>query len=222
MRSIGVVPVVLFLLTSGSVSGAVLWIPDQVGHPGDTVLAAISFSAENQAISGLQFDLEWDQPLDLQAATGSQVGASSKILYSSSPAPRVLRFLIIGMNHGILADGEVLKAFIALSPAAGPGVAQVRLTNVTATDPDGQAVPIRANSADIQIQDGDSIQPFLSQAVLNSASLLSGSVSPGEIVTMFGAFGANASNSSLALLFDGVQAPVLYAGPSQVNAVVPF
>jgi uncharacterized protein (TIGR03437 family) len=54
--------------------------------------------------------------------------------------------------------------------------------------------------------------------VLNAASLVAGPVSPGEIVTLLG----NLPNTQPLVLFNGIPAPVLYAGLNQVNAIVPF
>jgi uncharacterized protein (TIGR03437 family) len=77
--------------------------------------------------------------------------------------------------------------------------------------------------------------PIIS-SVVNSASYLEGAVSPGELVTIFG---ANLGPSSEAqgtvnggvvsdtingtqVLFGSVAAPLLFASSSQINAVVPF
>ncbi len=76
-----------------------------------------------------------------------------------------------------------------------------------------------------------------SLSIVNAASLVSGPVSPGEIVTIFGAGigpasamnGAFDSNNMLPtdlggaeVLFDGVAAPLLYAQPGQINAQAPY
>jgi uncharacterized protein (TIGR03437 family) len=74
-------------------------------------------------------------------------------------------------------------------------------------------------------------------AVVNAASFLEGAVSPGELVTIFGAnLGPTAETGaqldaegristtagSTSVLFDGVAAPLLYSSSSQINAIVPF
>jgi len=73
-------------------------------------------------------------------------------------------------------------------------------------------------------------------AVVNSASYLSGAVSPGELITIFGANLGPASDEQGALdgdfvtdtventkvLIGGIASPLLYASPGQINAVVPF
>jgi len=81
-------------------------------------------------------------------------------------------------------------------------------------------------------------QPVVTAAgVANAASLASGAVAPGEIVSLFGtklgpAAGAGpqltnpllVSNAvaGVHVLFDGAPAPLIYVSESQVNAVVPF
>ena len=87
-----------------------------------------------------------------------------------------------------------------------------------ATDPSAQAVAATETDGSIAVQgDAASALPLQAWGVLNGASLLPGPVAPGEIVTLFGAAIGPAS-----VLFDGVPAPILYSGPSQINLVVPF
>jgi uncharacterized protein (TIGR03437 family) len=80
--------------------------------------------------------------------------------------------------------------------------------------------------------------PYVEPAcVVNAASYQTGPVAPGEIVSIFGqvlgpAGGAGAvldsqgriaqSLAGVGVTFDGTPAPLLYAGPNQVNAIVPF
>jgi uncharacterized protein (TIGR03437 family) len=75
------------------------------------------------------------------------------------------------------------------------------------------------------------------EGVANGATLRTGAVAPGEIVTIFGAGFGPAAGAGLALdssgrvatqlggtkvLFDGIAAPILFANNSQVNLVVPY
>jgi uncharacterized protein (TIGR03437 family) len=73
-------------------------------------------------------------------------------------------------------------------------------------------------------------------SVLNAASYRGGSVSPGEVVTVFGtdlgptpALGLRLTGGLVAtqlddvrLTFDGIAAPLLYAGAGQISAIVPY
>jgi uncharacterized protein (TIGR03437 family) len=61
------------------------------------------------------------------------------------------------------------------------------------------------------------LQPAIG-GVANSASFAVDAVSPGELVTIFGSNLGPAAQ----VLFDGAPAPMIYAGASQLNAVVPF
>jgi len=55
-------------------------------------------------------------------------------------------------------------------------------------------------------------------AVVNAASLASGSIAPGEIITIFGT-GFDATNTQL--LFDGQPTTLFYTSATQINALVP-
>ncbi|MGI8990703.1 MAG: SBBP repeat-containing protein [Bryobacteraceae bacterium] len=56
-------------------------------------------------------------------------------------------------------------------------------------------------------------------SIVNAASnSLAGNIAPGEIVMFFG----NGFGSQPSVLFDGIQAPIIYASNCQINAVVPF
>jgi uncharacterized protein (TIGR03437 family) len=200
---------------------ATLSMPSRVAGAGDSLVAPITFSSQGQPVSSVQFDLEWGTAIDIQTTTSAQIGSSSKVLYASAPATHVLRFVIAGMNQAPIPDGELIRAFISLSPNAAPGVVQINLTHLTAASPDGQAVPIQAASAAVQIVPGTITGSLQAQGVLNAASLLPGPVGPGEIVTLLGSLSLD-SNSPSILLFNGVPAPVIYSGGNQVNAIVPF
>jgi len=194
-----------------------LSIPDQVANAGETVLAFMALSSGGQLISGVQFDVTWDQSLALEITIGARIRQSNKVLYTASPSPNVIRCLIVGMNQNALSDGELLRMFITLSPNAAPGLAHVALTNVSATAPDGGAVSLQPASANVQIQNGSASMTVLPSGVLNAASLSAGPVAPGELITLLGSL-----PTSPVVLFNGTAAPVLYAGNGQVNAVVPF
>lgn len=70
--------------------------------------------------------------------------------------------------------------------------------------------------------------------VLNAGSLLAGPLAPGELVTLIGSgigpvaaqqpagAASNTILGGISLLFDGAPAPLLYAAPNQINAVVPY
>ena len=207
--------ILIFVFLARCISGAVLFIPDQLASPGQTIQASLSLSSEGSSVSAVQFDIEWDSGIDVQITVGLPIRESTKILYSSSPAQRVVRCLFAGTNQDVLPDGQLLQIFLTVAPDAQPGTKQVRIARAVASNQEGTLVAIPPDSTTIQIQ-SNGTSSTSSPAVLNAASFLSGPVSPGEIVTLLGSVGADS------VLFSGIPAPILYAGANQVNAIVPF
>ncbi|MCU1336777.1 MAG: hypothetical protein JWO19_2358 [Bryobacterales bacterium] len=201
-------------------SAAEVSIPSQVATASQLIATTATLSTEGAQISGLQFDLEWDAGLNVQIVVGRGVVNSGKLLYSAQLAPRSLRVLIVGLDQGTLADGELLRLFIVAGSAVGSS--QLRLTNLVGATPDGNPVAVRASAATIRVDPRTSGVTLLPESVLNAASLRSGPIAPGEIVTLLGAFGINPDSSSgVVATVNGVATIVLYAGGNQINTVVP-
>ncbi len=195
---------------------ATLSIANQAANQGQTVVAPVLFAGGGDTVAALQFDLQWDPMLGVQVAPGITAGQGFKVLYPATQAPGVLRCLILGVNQNVLADGAVLQLFITVGSGAFPGTAQVSLTNIVASDATGEPVTIQPASATVQIQSGGTMG-FPAQSILNAASVLTGPAAPGEIITLL-----DLIPDSPTLLFNGVSAPLLYAGTGQINAIVPF
>jgi uncharacterized protein (TIGR03437 family) len=210
--------ITVLLASASFIHSATLSAPSQIANPGDILSLSLSLSSGGAAISGVQFDLTWNPTLDIHAAAGVQVGISSKVPYTVVLQPYVLRCMIVGMNTSTLADGELIRLFITVNSSAAPGITQLSFTNLTATDPNGNSIPLQAGPISVQIQNGSATQFIQPSGVLNAASLVAGPVSPGEAVTLFGSISA----PSPLVLFNGVPAPITYAGLNQVNAIVPF
>jgi len=80
--------------------------------------------------------------------------------------------------------------------------------------------PQTALSAPLTFTVGSPPPVFVGTAVVNAASYASGSVAPGEIVTVFGTNLGTAGNASVT--FDGVPATLVYVAAMQVAATVPY
>jgi uncharacterized protein (TIGR03437 family) len=196
-----------------------LSIPDQVSNAGDIIMAGISLVSGGDAVSALQFDLEWDPALTLQITLGPQIGASRKLLYTAPLSAHSMRVLIAGTDGGSIPDGEVVKLFAA---ADSPGLAQVRLLHGSAAGPDGASVLLDGATMTVVVGALTGGPRLLSQGVVNAGSLMPGPVAPGEIVTLLGAFGIDPAASAVSARVNGTDANVLYAAGNQINAVVPF
>jgi uncharacterized protein (TIGR03437 family) len=197
---------------------ATLSAPVQSLSPGQSAAVSLSLASAAQSIAAIQFDLQSYPSLALQATAGDQLRPASKILYFASIGPRALRCLIVGMNQTAIADGELLKVFLSVDPAASQGVVQVSIANVIASDPNGFSVRVAASAIGVQIQTGAFAKVLPANAVLNAATLSPGPLSPGEIITIFRWNSLPIGSLTIA----GMPAPVLYSGVTQINAVVPF
>jgi uncharacterized protein (TIGR03437 family) len=59
--------------------------------------------------------------------------------------------------------------------------------------------------------------------VVGSGSEITGSLAPGELISIFGtALGGPPQSNSTQVMIGGTAAPLIYASPNQVNAIVPF
>ena len=212
------VPAVL-LIASVPACSASLSAPDRMAVRGQAAVVSLTFSSEGQSISGIQFDFEWDDTLDLKLVVGDSLRGSSKLLYTAPQGQRGIRCIIIGADGAAVPEGVLLKAFLIVDPQASAGKVQLRITNTAATDQAGNSTALKPAAVNIEVADSDAL--FVSvpaEGILNAASLLPGAIAPGEIITLLGSLPAETAT----LLVNGLPAPILYSGPNQVNAIVPF
>jgi uncharacterized protein (TIGR03437 family) len=183
----------------------------------------------------VQFDLQYDgSAMTVVAIAGDALRVSGKSLYYKDLTPNLRRFIAIGLNQNSIPQGTLISLFLIVDPNALAGVHALTLTNLLSTAPAGESMPtvgVTNGSVDIEGPTGLKLQPA---GILNAASLDPGSVSPGEIVTLIGSGigpalalppGSSASSTVLGdttVLFDGITAPLLFASPNQINAIVPF
>jgi len=143
-----------------------------------------------------------------------------------------------GVPRTVALDVSALGAFTSITqvtidaatdPTKGPAPATLAFTPQVQVTMNGYSVSfLRFNVAKPQ---------FSAAGVKNAASYQAGSVSPGEIVSLFGtaigpATAAGGQTSSPGFLdntlagtriyFDGILAPLVYASSTQINAIVPF
>ncbi len=160
--------------------------------------------------------------------------------------------VILMSNHAVNSptdnNGPGVERDFALDLSAVGTFTSATLVNLDATTPAGGPVPVQLTPAAqmevtipgygaalLRLANASPVLP--AAGIANAASYASGSVAPGEIVSLFGSALGPAIPASLTLtnpalvanslagvhvLFDGVPAPLLYASPGQVNVVVPY
>lgn len=221
------------------VSGAQLFVGTSTIAAGSGGIVTLTYTSGGDRISSLQVDLAVDRSvMSVDIVAGSSVRVSGKSLYASTPNSPFWRIIITGINRSSLADGPLLTLFLNPLPTASPGHTSLEVRNVTAADPDGNAISVPGSSVPIGILPASGTsEPLQSGGVLNAASLLTCPVSPGEVISLIGSGigpsvpmvlqltkgGVVASVlSDTQLTFDSIPAPLTYAGGDQINALIPF
>jgi hypothetical protein len=146
-------------------------------------------------------------------------------------APQIRRFFLAGMNESPITSGILLNLFINLQGNAS-GTYDLTLSNIVGSDPAGVLTTVTSMDATLTVQgtsnQGTALQPA---GVLNLGSQLPGPVAPGELVTLIGSGlgpsspvqpGGNTMAGGASVLFDGMPAPILYAGIDEIQLVVPY
>ena len=156
------------------------------------------------------------------------VQAATKINYDNN-GPGAPRTFALDLSALGAFTSATLVTLDASTPVGGPAIqTPAPAAQMQVTLPGYGAALLRLSNA----------QPNLTAAgVTNAATSASGAVAPGELVAIYGTALGPAGGALLQLtnpllvanavagvhvLFDGVPAPIVYAGPGQVNAVVPY
>lgn len=230
----GYLAFVVFLAFAPIATSAQLSLPVVSTGPGSTVLVSAFLAPGADSVSGLQFDLHYDgAAVSLVATAGETVRAAGKSIYYQDLTPNDRRFVVIGLNQNLIPEGALINLFVILNANALSGVHVLGFSNLVSTDPAGQVVLTTGLDGSINVG-GAAGSTLQSNGILNAASLESGSVAPGELITLIGsgigpAISLQAASSdtstlmgSISVLFDEKPAPLLYVSPNQINAIVPY
>lgn len=196
---------------SGSSSGSVSLL---LGLGGGVFLAPRTFSAGGRPSFLVTGDFNLDGHADLAVAnTGSNTIS-----------------IFLGTGTGTF--------FTPLDFTAGSAPAWIAVADLNADGkPDLMVANSESNSVTVLLNRTGTLDTPLARSAVSAAALLPGPLAPGELVTIFGsnlgpepAAGLQLDASGFVstqlaqtqVLFDGIPAPLLYAGSGQVSAVVPY
>lgn len=224
--------VALFPATPDSAFAAQLSISNVTTTPFGSIQVPVSFVSQGSSVSAVQFDVQFDNSIfTIGESLGTSGSAVEKQFYVSNVSPASVRYLIVGFNQTVIPDGIAVNLTLNVNSNAASGTYSLSLANVMGADPQGNPVAIAAVAGTITVEP---ISAFQLAGIVNGASWLAGPIAPGEIITVKGSSvgtvspvqpSGSASSTSLGgfrLLFDGSPAPLLYAAPGQINAVVPY
>ncbi len=143
------------------------------------------------------------------------VGSGSYVCVSSGFTPTSYTARALTKDGGDWLRVDLLKALTntcGLTVSADPSELQTGLyTGEVIVNATGQTLSVPVA---LRVVEASPTSPVIG-AVVNAASMRTGSVSAGEIVTIFGSgLGSN-------VLLDGVSAQLLYVSDQQINAVIP-
>ena len=229
-------------LASGTYHGTITIHPtDPIGRPTDPIRVAITFIVWSNPTPTLSVT---PSSLQLTALTGQGAMQSFTLSTGSLPLPFSIDYQTDDGSGWLFAQGSQAFERVPLTPAliyvsayAGglfPGIYHGR---VIVTSPPGSGntvtVPVTFTVTPAPALTGT---PPLIASLVNAASLLPGPVSQGEIVSVFGIVGPDATaglsitregkvNTAIygnRVLFNGIPAPLTYFSPTQINAVVPY
>ena len=159
------------LVVAGQLSAATLTVAPASSSPGQPASLVVALQNAGAQIAGLQFDLTYDTTaLALSASAGPVAVSAGKSAYQAGVSGG-RRVLVAGMNKTPIADGNGVALALTGVVGSAPGAYVVTLTNVVATDANGNAVSIRpdpasANTTVLTYRAGDSA-PYTSQAAPN-------------------------------------------------------
>ena len=123
--------------------------------PGATIQSQVSFASPSISVSGVQFDLQYDNAaMSLTATLGDSGTAAGKSMFSVDLAPNKKRFLIIGLNQASIPDGILLTLSVNIKSTASAGVYGLMFSNMGGTDPKGNPVVVTGSDGAITVSAG--------------------------------------------------------------------
>jgi uncharacterized protein (TIGR03437 family) len=217
-------------LSAGNYSGLVTITAAQTNSSASTLNIPVTFVVSSSSLQPLPASLTFANSiggttpnqtltvLNCTSTAGAVLATPSSNMFTTTPAtatfsPTSPATFSVGVNPTGLTPGQYAGSIRLLAGSLAPPMS-VPMTLVVA-------------------QPGNPIVT----SVLNSANFQTGAVSPGEIISIFGANIGPATPVNLTLtstgtvstnlgstqvFFDGVAAPLIYVSATQINAIVPY
>ena len=145
----------IFLITPGLLAAtARLSVPDQTAPVGRTVLIPVAFAASGTSVSAIQFDLASNAAMNLAGSIGDLPKKAGKNLYFSSMGPGKTRYVIVGLNRNVIADGPLVEISVNVGQNMTAGTYTLELSNAVGADPTGSPVPMGTTNGEITVSSG--------------------------------------------------------------------
>jgi hypothetical protein len=148
---------------------------NQSAAPGSGILLPVTFVSDGAAISGLQFDLEYDHTaMTLAPTLGDAPRQSGKCMYTADLASNRMRILIVGLNQNRIADGTLVNLVVNVSVSAPQGSYPLKISEIVGTGPNGVPASMLSVAGALTVDVFSSITRLQPNGVLNTSSFLVG------------------------------------------------
>ena len=238
----GAVPSIQGVLLSVRVNGTTLW-QYNANNPAHWQYGTVDLSAwagQNVLIElitdsqGPNFQ-DWTSWAEL-LLSGAPVGSCAAILDVSpniaAPAAGMTGRVQVTTADGCLWSAVTATDWIAISPGGGNGSGTVNYTVQSNPGPQRESTISIAGNL-LQVTQQSSPPPDVNAGGVVNAATYRAQIAPGSLTTIFGANLAQAeyfaggvplplSMGGLTVTVNGILAPILYAGPNQINFQTPY
>jgi hypothetical protein len=120
---------------------------------GKPVSLSMKLAAAADALTGIQFDLEYDAvSLDLSVETGPAAKEASKNLQSARLQPGKLRVLIIGFNRNTISDGVLAIVQVSYKGVETGKTFPVHITASSGTNAKAEPIAVTAKDGSVRVE----------------------------------------------------------------------
>jgi hypothetical protein len=127
------------------------------GHP---ATVNVSLASGGAALTGLQFDLEYDATLlNVTVSAGASATQGGKNVQPAVISPGKLRVLIVGLNRNTITDGVVAVLNVSLKGSAEASRAfPIRMIAPVGTTASAQSVKISSTDGSVKVASAGNAQ----------------------------------------------------------------
>jgi hypothetical protein len=144
----------LLVLFAGAVQAANLVVGDVLALPGTSVIAEIRLDSPAEQVSGLQFKMTRPASVvSLSASEGPGAEAAEKGLSCASEGGEITCALF-GINQNVVTSGSVIALLAIQVLETFAADETLALTNLSATGPGGNPIPLTATSGTLSVGSG--------------------------------------------------------------------
>lgn len=143
----------ILLALAAAGNAAELSVGSAAATAGQPATLNVTLASRGAALTGLQFDLEYDATaLDVSAAAGPAATNAGKGLQSAMVKPGKQRVLVFGLNQNSISDGIVVVLRVSLKDVAEVGEHAIHLSALVGTNRRAETVAISGQDGSVKVE----------------------------------------------------------------------